>query len=203
MSSLVMMYVFFDPKGDIKAITPNPDSVFDGFNSANFPLSEVEDFLLGIKNPFNYQVKKVANIDGFDYKLEKKVSNIIITRSLDTYLTPVSVAGPGTKPALLITTDLIKNKIYLDLDLNHEELIDEQDHKSVFAGNTPINLYFTKKNNPYHLLYTLSFVPSLIQEEIHSTFSYDPKIDLSNSSVYTKKLISSYGYRVKGKRYGI
>lgn len=203
MSALIMMYVFFDSKGDIKAITPNPDSVFEGFSSATFPLAEVEDFLKGIKNPFNYSVKKTVHLEGYSFKLVKKDFKVVVTRSLDSYLTPVSSITTGTKPALLITTDVMENTISLDLNINHDELIDGEDHASAFAGNTPVNLYFTKKNNPYHLLHSIMFIPSILQQEIHAKFHYSPEIDLSKSSVYTRKLIGSYGYRIKGKRYGI
>lgn len=203
MNSLITMYVFFDKKGDIKAITPTPDSMFESFQSANFPLSEVEEFLSGKKSSFNYHVKPATQLGTGGYKLIKKTNNVIITRSLDAYLTRVNTSGPW--PILLITTDLITNTISLDLNTDYKEEFNEdaESNKDIFSGTTPVFLYITKKNNPYHLLHTVSFVPETLLGEMHMEFPYDPGIDLSTSSVYTKKLISSYGYKIKGKRHDI
>ena len=198
------MYVFFDKKGDIKAITPNPDSMFDNYTSANFPLSEVEDFLNGTKNSFNYSVKQTSQL-GSGYKIIKKVSNVLVTRTLNSYITKVETPTRSAPPILLITTDLVNSVISLDLHPDFEEVRDDEDDDTeyIFSGTTPINLYLTKKNNPYHLLHTVPFTPKDLLGNLHLDFQYDSRIDLSSSSVYTKKLIDSYGYKIKGKRYVI
>lgn len=203
MQTLITMYVFFDKKGNIKAITPDHDPMFENYESANFPLSEVEGFLSGSKSSFDYTVQLANQIGSTTYKIVKKVNNVVITRSLDSYITKVATSGP--KPLLLITADLLTKTISIDLNTNYEEVFDDEneDRSDVFAGTTPINLYFTKKNNPYHLLHTVPFVPKDLLEDSHLEFQYSNDIDLSSSSVYTKKLISGYGYKIKGKRYVI
>ena len=61
MNTLVLMYVFYDKNGDIKAITPILDENFSiNFSSATFPLAEVEMFLTAQSSTFDYQVNKLT-----------------------------------------------------------------------------------------------------------------------------------------------
>src|SRR5574337_774705 len=87
---IVMMYVCFDKNFDIKMITPVLPVVTDGISMAIVPLSDVEDFSTGIKNPFDYYVSVSENPAGKTYKiLKKKTHTITYTRTLDNYLTKV------------------------------------------------------------------------------------------------------------------
>jgi hypothetical protein len=90
MESLVMMYVYYDTQGNIKSITPAPDKQFnEEFQTATIPLPEVEIFLTGKRNPFDFVVKKVNKGIASEFKIIRKDNNISITRSLDNYLTVI------------------------------------------------------------------------------------------------------------------
>lgn len=205
MVSLVLMYVYFDKNGDIKAITPSLDVALSGqFSIATFPLSEVEPFLLGLKRTFDFTVKKVQRAIGDSYKIVRKEYKINLARSLENYMTQVNTAR-NEEPILTITTYLSSNTIKLELDPLFRDIpsqgSDEDFSEVENFINYPVSLlYFTEKNNPYHLLHTLKYYPKTLFDSGAIIFDIPPSIDLSNSSVYTKKIISSYGYRIRGTR---
>lgn len=194
------MYVFFDSNGDIKAITPSLD---DGFNNthsvATFPLEDVEMFLTAQKNTFDYHIKKIDKITGSTYKLTKKQSTISYTRTLDSYLTKIENTTPkgniitvvnNTKDRV-ISIELLKE--FKEIYKNGSE--DEQESVSDFLKKGTSILYLTKKNNPYWLLFSFSFIPQDLFEKEILYFNYEN--NYNDTSVYTKKLINSYGYKEK------
>ena len=67
---LEFMYVYFDNSGNIKAITPIKEAYNETyFSMAMLPLSEVEGFLSGKKNPSDFLIEKkdlpLSNIFSF------------------------------------------------------------------------------------------------------------------------------------------
>lgn len=199
MSTLILMYVYYDANGDIKAITPISDvSLSNEFSCAMFPISEVEVFLSGKRNPFNFTVSKIKKITGETYKLVKKQTDVFLTRTLDNYLTKVGLFNES-ETILKIIINSSERKIILMLDNAYKELYktgseEQQEDIDSFINHNTSELYFTKRNDPYYLYHTISFVPKEIFEKDEVVFEYHNGIDLSNSSVYTKKILSSYGY---------
>lgn len=207
MTSLILMYVFFDKNGDIKAITPSLDEQFSNCYSATFPIADVEMFLSAEKNTFDYNVKKIEKFSGITYKIVRKKVHINYTRTLDSYLTkilPISkdnntimIINDPTKK--LITIELNKEYITLYRELMSDDIddTDESDdtvNSSVlkFFNMGPSTIYVTKNNNPYHLLHSISFTPRefIAKEKLY--FNYTG--DYTNVSLYTKKLIGGYGF---------
>lgn len=205
MVSLVLMYVFYDKNGDIKAITPNLDPALSlEFSVATFPLTEVEMFLVGQRNPFDFSIKKITRAGGDKVKIVRKEYEVNLTRTLDNYLTQVDMLR-DQEPIIRIVLNLYENSIKLHLDPLYKDLLafgseDEQDDVQSFINFPQSVLYFTKKNNPYHLLYSISFKPRELFENQTLEYDFGNEVDLSNSSVYTKKLVNSYGYKIKGKK---
>lgn len=204
MVSLVLMYVYYDKNGDIKAITPGLDLAMSDCGVATFPLTEVEGFLTGQKKTFDYTVKKVQRAVGESYKLSRKEYKLNLARSLENYITQVSTAR-DEEPIFTITTYLGSDTIKLEIDPMFRELADigqdevEEDIQN-FINHPTSALYFTKKNNPYHLLHTLIYRPKELFDSGSMIFNFDHAIDLSGTSVYTKKIVASYGYKIRGRR---
>jgi len=203
MAALILMYLYYDKNGDIKAVTPTADQgLANEFNTAMFPLSDVEPFLLGQKNPFDFTIKKVKRIGGESFRIIKKETHINVTRTLDNYLTKVS-EDTNEIPILKIVADQEAHSIALSLDPAYKELLkngidEEQEDVEAFMNHGISMLYFTRRNDPYTLLFTLPFVPKALFDEARVYFPFPTYIDFSYSSVYTRKILSSYGYRVRG-----
>lgn len=208
MSALILMYVYYDNNGDIKAITPTPDvSLANEFSLAMFPVADVEIFLSGKRNPFDFTISKIKKITGETFKLVKKQTEVFLTRTLDNYLTKVEPFNES-ETILKIITDSPERKIILKLDSAYKELYktgseEQQEDIDSFINHGASSLYFTKLNDPYYLYHTVSFVPREVFERDEVVFEYHEGIDLSNSSVYTKKILNSYGYYIRGRKYGV
>lgn len=205
MTSLVLMYVFYDKNGDIKAITPTLDEFFsNNFSSATFPLSEVEMFLTAQRNTFDYKVKQTDRISGTVFTLIKKQSNVNYTRTLDSYLTKVEDAK-RFEDILTITNITDDNVISVEINKDFKELYiknecteEQQESIATFFTSGPSVVYLTKKNNPYHLLFSFTFTPIDLIRVDKLYFNYTG--DYTDTSVYTKKLIIGYGYKETNKK---
>jgi hypothetical protein len=193
------MYVFYDKNGDIKAITPNIDKNLENiYFMVTFPLSEVEMFLTARKNTFDYQIKRFDKLDGTTYKFIKKTSNVIFTRTLDSYLTKVDDTTPYGA-ILTITNVTYDNVIIVELAKEFREIYEnnseDQEGLLKFINSGPSALYLTRKNNPYHLLFSCIFSPKELFSVERLYFNYDG--NYTDVSIYTKKLINGYVYKEK------
>lgn len=200
MNSLVLMYVYFDKNGTVKAISPVPQPMFDGtFTSAMFPMSEVEDFLKSKKSISNYYVKKVGKLTSENYKLVRKSLNVSYTRTLDNYLTKVEDSNPATDIVKIVNDPNYKvvsielSRDFIDLYTDGTE--DDTDTVTHFINRGYSSVYLTKKDNPYHLLFSFTFSTKQLFEEGKLYFNCDK--EFVGTSAYTKKLISGYGFREK------
>lgn len=196
-----MMYVYFDANGDIKTISPDPIIVSKNYSAATFLLSEVEDFLVGKKNPFDYYIKSSKEITGNTYKITRKqVLEVSYIRTLDNFLTEVGTMKKSADAFILIENFTKEKKIKISLNSIVNMLLNEgedkdQDAITAFINNSSSFLFFTKKNDPYFLLHTLIFSPRELFEKNKLVWDYTD--DLSSSSVYTKKLLDGYSYRIR------
>lgn len=202
MVSLVLMYVYFDAAGDIKAITPTADlGIGKDYEHTMLPLSEVEAFLIGKKSTFDYVIKGVKKLSGKTYKLTKKFSNVNLSRSLDSYLTKIS-SSSDIEPAIRIYATIKWNRITLQINPSYKELYDigldeEKEKIDEFLSSGVSHIYITEKGNPYNLFYTVSFLPKDLYEKEKIDIKLPDEIDLRNSGAYTKRLVSSYSYAIR------
>jgi hypothetical protein len=202
MKPLILMYVFYDKNGDIKAITPVLNDTYAAdFSVATFPLSEVEMFLTAQKNTFDYQVKVVEKITGITYSLVKKQLNINYTRTLNTYLTKVDEVLPNGN-SVIITNDTVRGGVFIEVNKAlkevHKQIASSEEQEDVvnnFFNSGPSIVYLTKENNPYHLLFSFSFLPKTLFSVDKLYFPY--KGSYTNTSAYTKKIIVGYGFKEK------
>lgn len=203
MTSLVMMYVYYDKNGDIKAITPMLEDSY-GSSYAMFPLAELEPILAGKANPSDFKIQKMERLDGVKHTLIKKATKIDFNRkvrTLDNFLTKVpDLDSPDARDALIITNYTSDKIISIRLSKFVKEMFQNgtDDQKElveefILRGNSTI--YITKKDNPHYLLHSCSFSTSDLYDRTTLNFKYDG--DFRNCSAYTKKVIAGYRYREK------
>jgi hypothetical protein len=198
MSGLILMYVFFDKIGNIKAITPNlNESYLDEFLVATFPLKDVEMFLTLEENTFDYSVKTIERVSKTTYKIVRKQPTITHTKTLKSYLSEVKkVDDPVISFINNVTNKCIQielNKDVREFYLQNNDLIEENDIIDNFINAGVCSGYLTKKGDPYHLLFTFSFNPKdlILNEKIYINYENN----YNSCSLYTKKLINGYNYK--------
>jgi predicted nucleotide-binding protein (sugar kinase/HSP70/actin superfamily) len=202
MKQLILMYVYFDKNGDIKAITPSETEMYSkDYRHIMLPLEQVEDFITGKKNTFDYLIKTLKKITGETYKLTKKFANVSITRSLDTYLTKVNTYAP-TEPVVKILTHIPHRSVTVSLNKSFKEMYTEGTEEEIekieeFINSGMSTVYITEKNNPYNFYARIDFVPRELFEKLTISVAAPEHVDLRNSSAYTKRLVESYQYVIK------
>lgn len=196
-----LMHVYFDSQGNV--LTISPTAIENQSNeSIKLPILDLEDFLLGKKSTHNYIIKKIQKHNGeVYYKFIEKFSNTNITRSLDTYL--IKVEENKLDSIVQIITNPNTNIISISLNRNKIETLKEDEEVLEFLESGPSYLYFTENNNPYYFKYSLTFLPPKLYNEERLELEYPKEIDLSSSSVYTKRLVSSYSYTIMDTKYVI
>jgi len=199
MTSLISMYVFFDVNGDIKAITPSLDeSLTKEFTSSVFSLTEVEPFLTGKRNISDYRIRGTKLSGGTRYRLEKKYSTIVYTRTLDNYLTKID-SKKDDNTIVSVANNVSQRTLTLRLSADFRDgfTIDtDNDDVQEFINTTKSTIYITEKNNPYKLFYSINFSPRTLFEKGVIYFKYDEPFG-TDTSAYTKKIISGYSYEEK------
>lgn len=202
MKQLILMYVYFDKNGDIKAITPTETEMYSReFRHIMLPLEQIEDFITGKKNTFDYIIKTLRKVTGDTFKLTKKFANVNITRSLDTYLTKVNT-HTSTEPVVKIISHISHKSITVELNKSFKEMYAEGTEEEVekieeFINSGMSTIYITEMNNPYNFYAKIDFVPRDLFEKLTISVAVPENIDLRKSSAYTKRLVESYFYVIK------
>ena len=202
MAELIMMYVYFDAVNDIKAISPllEPQYKALGCTHALFPLAEVEDFLTAKKNPFNFFIESRRRHGQDIYKISPKIVETNYIRSIDNYLTQIVYQNKEVN-AIRIENNIPNKKLYFHMSeglvskLNDVNLEDEEEYSklSIFRSMEYVAFYFTTKDDPSFLIRSILIQPDALINSESLEVSYTE--DLSNVSVYTKKIFSHYSYR--------
>lgn len=200
MSIVIMMYVFYDANGDIKAIAPSLNDFYSKDCSvATMLLSDVEIFLSGKRNPADYQIKKIKTLSGEKFSIFKKVVDVDYVRTLDNYLT--EIGPPVSGETIISITNQKSNKVVsVEIAPEFKDLYtygsgEQKDDVDDFLNLGRAFVHITKKNNPYHLLFSFSFTPRDLFQEGRLYFNY--KGECNNTSAYSKKIITGYGYKEK------
>lgn len=202
MKPLVLMYVYFDKNGDIKAISPSETLQYSkDYEHTMLPLEEVEAFILGKKNSFEYAIKKINRISGSTYKLTKKFNSINFVRTLDNYLTRIP-NKISDESIIRIVIENAKKKAIITLNENFKQMYEygteeEKEEIDKFNSYGISWIYLTEENNPYKLITAIDFSPKELFDKGKLYFDIKDGLDLKNSSAYTKRLVSNYTYAVK------
>lgn len=199
MTTLIMMYVYFDSTGNIKAISPDADSMNATlYSSAMFPLADVEPFLTAKKNTFDFYVKVIETFTKIEYKITRKqqiqISNI---RVADAFLSEINSYRIQKDTIILIENFISLKQLKITITpelkiLQQEGSPEAQDNIINFINTPTAALFFTKKHDPYFLIDTILFSPKGLFD--NGTLTIEYKKDLENLSVFTKRIINLYTY---------
>lgn len=199
MTTLITMCVYFDLLGEIKSISPTPNPALSGSHSIiNVPLHDVEDFLIGIKNPFDYCIKLTNRTGAKSYKIVRKEKlDVNCLRSADSFLTEIPTLAKSSEPNILIENSVDTKKLTISINSAIRDLLtdgtDDEMEKIISLINTPfMHLFFTRKNDPYYLLKSVTISPKDLFDK--GTLHLDYTEDLVNVSLFTKKLVDRYSY---------
>jgi hypothetical protein len=199
MTVLTMMYVYFDDKGNIKAISPDSNTVSDSlYKIAMFPLAEVEPFLTAKKNTFDFYVKVIEKFSSIEYKITKKqVLEVSHLRTLETSLTEITTHAVSKNTIILIENFIIPKQIKITITpemkyLQSEGSEEDQVNVTNFINTPTTPLFFTRKHDPYFLIHTVFFNPKELFDKSELVIPYE--MDLSNLSIFTRKIVNKYAY---------
>jgi len=199
MITLIMMYVYFDAQGNIKAISPDADSLSASlYGSAMFPLADVESFLTAKKNTFDFYVKSMETFNKVEYKiLRKKQIEISKVRAADTYLTEITSTRVQKDTIILIENFISLKQLKITITpelrtLKEEGSVEAQESIVNFINTPAATLFFTKKQDPYFLIHSFLFSPKTLFDEGSLTIDYEK--NLKNLSVFTRRIINRYTY---------
>jgi hypothetical protein len=199
---LELMYVTFDVRGEIKSIAPNPSYHLDkDFTVATFPLNDVEEFLDARKSPFDYYIQRVKKVGGREFKITRKVSDLNYVRTLDNYLSEIKPMARFRDAVIGIENFINEKRIKLSLNPILKIMLDEGTDEEIdniekFISTSASSIFFTRKDDPYLHLATITFLPRILFEQEVLQYTYEA--DLSNASVYTRKIVEGYSYSTNG-----
>ncbi len=191
------MHVYFDSTGNIHAISPSKNDEFAKDNSCILlPLLEVEMFLTGKANLLDYTVLMSKFKGETKYKLIKKSYQINYVRNLDNYLTKIPSINEHNASVLIgnnLSSKIITLAISSEFKEMYQDGTDEQQATvSEFLTQGVTSVYITKRNDPYSLLFPISFLPSNLFNLETLNFRY--KTLCANTSAYAKKIPGGYVY---------
>jgi hypothetical protein len=195
-----MMYVFYDENGDIKAIAPSLNDFIDKSCSvATMRLSDVEMFISGKRNPSDYSVKKQRTLSGEKFTITKKIVEVDYVRTLDNYLTEIGPPRSG-ETIISIVNQKSSKTILVEIAPEFKDIYaygtgEQKDDVDEFLKLGKTSVHITKKHDPYHLLFSVTFSPNDLFHKGLMYFNYTGECE--NTSAYTKKIISGYGYKEK------
>lgn len=202
MTTLVMMYVLFDARGEIKSIGSDFPGESELYTVSTFSLSEVEGFLAGKKNPSDYYIKTSNVGAGHKYTLVRKQQLTVSTiRTLDTYLTEIPRLPKSSDASILIENLVNDKKIKISASetfsilCNDPDTDEQEEMANRFKTHPPVSLFFTAHKDPYHLLHTAILSPYNLLTDGDIYIEY--KADLTAASCYTRKLVAGYSYIIR------
>lgn len=193
-----MMFVHFDDTGEMLSIGPQFNNDFEQHRYAVFPLEEVMPFLSGDRSMHYYAIKR---LEGNKHKIVEKKQEIDNIRVIDRFLTEVK--HDTKNPDLLIVHNVSTSNITVSIDPEIRKHIlktnDTINTSNVTVNGVPfIHLYFTVKGDPSFLVYTIDIPTNALLNEESFVYNYDPKdVNITDCSLYTKKIFDRYRYEIE------
>jgi len=164
-------------------------------------LTEVEPFLAGKKNPFDYYIKPINRLGNVSYTLTRKETlDINYLRDVKAFLLEVKAYNRGSEANVLIENIIKDKKLRISVNPGIKSLLydgtdAEIDTLNSFINTPVMHLFFTKKHDPHFLIETITINPKMLFDSDVQYIDY--KNDLSNASVFTKQLLDGYGYIIR------
>lgn len=192
------MFVYFNESNNAVAICGFiNDEEYEGFKRAVFPLKEVKEFVTGKKN-LNSYILIQDKTDPSKYELKKKHVEIDNVKVLDRFITEVKEAKPD-KFQLVIHNKINEHQVVVHIESSLRQQMlrynNELKAEQVSLNGIPfLYLYFTVKDDPSYLVASFKIPTSnLLAEQM---LFIDHEYDLSNTSLFTKKIFKTYFYEV-------
>lgn len=184
------MLVYFNDSGEIQCISPVADPSLEGSLCAEFPREEVIDFITGAKRMYAHFVAKEVKDNVERFSIFEKAKGTSDVKVIDRFLTEVR-SIPGNYD-LLFEVDTCKCVVRVSLSGTYNQL----QNKSVIWNFKQLEFYVTYLGDPNYLIDTIVVDATLLVTQ-DVFVNYDPgKIDFSVASVYTKKILGKYQYRM-------
>ncbi len=173
---MIIMFVYYDAHGNIRAITPAIDSTQDTtLKYGPIPFSDVEHILTGQKNPLEYIVSELETATGTIHALIKKNQHVNFKRTLNSSLSEIKNEDASVTIENYISTKTLTVKLH---------------NANLLAA---INLHFTKKSDPHTLVKTIQISHEDLQNQIVS-IKYTE--NLEDTSVFIYNQNNQYGYKI-------
>ena len=191
-----LFYVYFNDNNGIVCLSPEEDTSLEHFQYTKMPLSEVEDFIIGTKNPTQHVVEQDSK-DPTKYSIVPKVVEINYLRRLDRFLSEVTQENEES-PHLIIENNIGERCLKFTLDNEIRMRLSEQG--TVAPENITINgvgtldFHFTVKSDPSFLIETITIPTNLLVG--HPSYYVNYTQDLSFASLFTRKVFKNYTYIV-------
>lgn len=191
-------YVYTDEEHNILAITGTPYELMERDNTKirhELELPEVANLLSGKYSMHQYTVEPDKN-NPLKMTIVKKSYTVNRTRMLDKFLTEIT-SDIDVEPQIIITHNIKDKKLIISLreEFRKKLLGGKTNRKQItIMGVTELVLYATKKNDPSLLYRTFNIRVIQLLRRGRVTVSYDD--DLSNVSIFTKKIFPNYIYEV-------
>jgi hypothetical protein len=189
------MYVYFNGAGDIQSISPAPlldENLPSKCLFALFPISDVEGFLLAKKNTFDFFVKTDNAVDTKYTIVKKYTPTLSQVRTLASFMTEITEVANAT---IIIGHDPKEHAVIVSVGPDITAVDTCYINETIFNkfSNTHcIELYFTKQNDPYFLIHTISLNPRKLLAA--GTLRFAHTKNLSTASLYAQQVIRGYSY---------
>ena len=186
-----LMYVYYTSNRRLIGVSKELVDDFKNCAHCKMPLSEVARFISGKESTKNYIV--TTDQSGKSY-LEKAQPEEVTVSAFDEYMVEIEEGDEGDHQ-FSIVNNLVDNTVTVSLEKTFKEAIMEfigDDYS--FNGVTTIPLYFTLEDNSAILVETINIsVESLFKSD---SIVIPCKEDLSETSLFYKKLFTSHKYEV-------
>ena len=195
-----MMYVYFDDTMNIVGISPllDADLLAKGSRHTRFPIDEVAPFITGERNLSTHYVSPLKD-DPTKYAIKAKSIEVNYIRTLDRFLTEIDQGQSSESAHLTIINNIKEKKIIFSLSpkVKYNILQDESiETKNITINGMPeLDFFFTVKNDPSFLILYVPIKTNELVGEPMIVVNYS--VDLSESSLFTKKIFDNYVYEVK------
>lgn len=189
-----MFFVYFNNAGNIVCMSPVADDSLTNFQFTMLPLSEVQPFIEGTKNPAQFLLEQDKD-DPTKYTVVSKVIEINYLRRLDRFLIELEPSNDWDGH-LIIHNNISEKCITFSLSSELRMKLSEQGtiapENITINGIPELDFHFTCKNDPSFLIETIVVPTNNLVGYEHIYVNYEN--DLSKASVFTRKIFNKYSY---------
>jgi len=196
MTSDKKMYVYVDTNFNIKAISPVKDDSHD-YKFMLFPVDDVRVFLEGKASLSQYKLMQDTK-DITKFNIVPKIIEINTIRYITSFLSPVEYKDIN---AHIQITHFTKSK-KIEVRMLKKTRLDILEKNKTEKGNITVisvpslRFYFCASEDPCFMILSVDVSTDSLINEWGQTIFYDIQFDMSNATIFTKKVFPKYSYEV-------